>query len=173
MATTEAAVELLKSTLLTRQSSLDGRTAEINKAYKEAVALADKAHKESLALAKKTQDEALLEFNNDKEDIVKLKNAIKALTGESPKSKTAKAEKTGNPKPLDVPKTLEDATSNNQKIAFVVSQLGNATNSDIADKLKELGVDFKSSIGDLTGKLEIARVLKSERIAGKKVYSIA
>ncbi|MES2265586.1 MAG: hypothetical protein V4520_02420 [Bacteroidota bacterium] len=85
MATTDKAVAILNETLSTLEASIAGRKNEISSAYKEAVALANKNHKEALAVAEKTFKESLTEFSAENAEIAKLKNALKALTGESTK----------------------------------------------------------------------------------------
>jgi hypothetical protein len=143
MATTNAALELLNSTLETLQSSLDGRTAEITKQYNEAKKLADKAHKEALRLAEKSKKEAELEFQSEKNEIGKLKNAIKALTGEP----IAKTKATGNSKLIEAPASYEASKSWNEKLVFIVNQIGEGTNDDIFNEITKIdkGFDIEKS----------------------------
>ncbi|MGY4540051.1 hypothetical protein ACVW0P_004493 [Mucilaginibacter sp. UYNi724] len=93
MATTDKAVAILNETLTTLEASIAGRKSEINNAYKEAIGLANKAHKESLALAEKTLKESLTEFSSENAEIAKLKNALKALTGETSKATSEKGKR--------------------------------------------------------------------------------
>ena|GEM_PF-3271389 len=94
MATTDKAIEVLKQTLESLENSLDGRTADIKKQYKEAIKVAEKQYKEALSIAEKTKDEALAAFKNDQAEIVNVKNALKSLTGETVKAAKASGDST-------------------------------------------------------------------------------
>lgn len=136
--------DLIKTELAELETSVAGRKSAIDKAYKEAIATAEQSKKE-----------ALKEFETETNDIEKLKITLKSLTGESSKSSKPKG---NNPakesKALEVPKSFEEAKTVNAKILFVISEIGEGFNEDIANGLAKHGkITVEEASNNLAGRL--------------------
>jgi seryl-tRNA synthetase len=170
MSATNKLVEDLKTHLTNLENSLGGKKAEISKAYKEAIAAADKVFKESKSLAEKSLKEAEAHFTSEKAEIAKLYSALKVLTGESVKSGkiTSKGERL--PFPIIMPKSFAEGKNWNEKLVFIISQIGEGTNDDIIAAIAKADKSFKAEASGKTINLTLSKLKGAGNIAtnGKK-----
>lgn len=143
----EKITDLIKTELAELESSVAGRKAAIEKAYKEA-----------LATAEQNKKEALKEFEKEIQTIDRLKMTLKSLIAEpiNPKNSISKS------KPLVVPTKWDSKLTSNAKIAFALHELGSGFNEDIAGVIAKYdNVDIDKASKNLSG---ILSTLKGKRL---------
>ena len=170
MSTTNKLVEDLKAHLTTLENSLGGKKSEISKAYKEAIATAEKVFKDAKALAEKSLKEAETHFTSEKAEISKIQAALKLLTGESVKSGkiTSKGERV--PFPIVTPKSYADGKNWNEKLLFIINQIGEGTNDDIIGAIMKADKSFDATKSGKTITLTLSKLKGAGNITtnGKK-----
>lgn len=168
MSTTNKLVDDLKAHLTTLENSLGGKKAEISKAYKEAIAAAEKVFKEAKSLAEKSLSEASAQFSNEKAEIAKIQGALKLLTGETVKSGkiTSKGERV--PFPVASIESYAEGKNWNEKLVFIVNQIGEGTNDKIIGEVMKIDKSFDAKKSGKTITLTLSK-LKGAGNIGTKV----
>jgi hypothetical protein len=177
MAKIQTAIDLLKARLTELEEASISKKSEIETTYKEAIAAANKTHKEAIATADKTKKEALAQFNQDDKEKESIGVALKALGERVPfPIKASKVATEKAPANFTVPRTYDEAKSDNQKVYFAVKELGSGTNVEILKKVNSFGAAFdtkqiSNAVNNLKNKFQV--ITEDGKIGKALKYKVA